>query len=89
MWWKICLALVGHQRPQGAELSVAHELIPTILNDCLGIKRVATRLVPKDHLTRLSLCTNFWPKTQRTSLKNQRIHLIWHRSTLFSFQISN
>ena len=26
-----------------AELSVPHELIHTILNDCLGIKRVAAR----------------------------------------------
>ena len=41
MWWKICLALVGHQ------LSVSHESIRTILNDCLGMKRVTARLVPK------------------------------------------
>ena len=38
-----------------AELSVSHESIRTILNDCLGMKRAATRLVPKDHFTRLSL----------------------------------
>ena len=38
-----------------AELSVSHESVRTILNDCLGMKRVAARLVPKDHLTRLSL----------------------------------
>ena len=38
-----------------AELSVSHESIRTILNDYLGMKRVAARLVPKDHLTRLSL----------------------------------
>ena len=50
-----------------AELSVYYELIRTILNDCLGMKRVAARLVPKDHLTRLSLWTNFWPKTKRIS----------------------
>ena len=37
-----------------AELSVSHESIRTILNDCLGIKRVVARLVPKDHLTKLS-----------------------------------
>ena len=36
-------------------LSVSHESIRTVLNDCLGIKRVAARLVLKDHLTRLSL----------------------------------
>ena len=30
------------------KLSVSHELIRTILNDCLGMKRVATRLVPKE-----------------------------------------
>jgi len=27
---------------------VSHESIRTILNDCLGMKRVAARLVPKD-----------------------------------------
>ena len=37
------------------ELSVSHESIRTILNDCLGMKRVAARLVLKDHLRRLSL----------------------------------
>ena len=37
------------------ELSVSHKSIRTILNNCLSIKRVADRLVPKDHLTRLSL----------------------------------
>ena len=42
-------------REIAAELSVSHESIRTILNDCLGMKRVAARLVPKDHLTRLSL----------------------------------
>ena len=31
-----------------AELSVSHESIRIILNDCLGMKRVAARLVPKD-----------------------------------------
>ena len=38
-----------------AELSVSPESIRTILNDFLGMKRVAARLVPKDHLTRLLL----------------------------------
>ena len=42
-------------REIAAEVSVSHESIRTILNDCLGMKRVASRLVPKDHLTRLSL----------------------------------
>ena len=37
------------------ELSVPHESICTISNDCLSMKRVAARLVPKDQLTRLSL----------------------------------
>ena len=37
------------------ELSVSHESSLTFLNDCLRMKRVATRLVPKDHLIRLSL----------------------------------
>ena len=35
------------------ELFVSQELIRTILNDCLGIKRVAAWLAPKDHLIRL------------------------------------
>ena len=38
-----------------AELSVSQESIHTTLNDCLGMKRVAAQLIPKDHLTRLSL----------------------------------
>ena len=40
-------------RERGTELSVSHESIRIILNDCLGMKRVAARLVSKDHLTRL------------------------------------
>ena len=32
-----------------AKLSVFHKSICTIFNDCLGMKRVAARLVPKDH----------------------------------------
>ena len=42
-------------REIAAELYVFRESIHTILNDWLGMKRVAARLVPKDHLTRLSL----------------------------------
>ena len=42
-------------REIAAELSVSHESIRTILSDCLGMKHVAARLVPKYHLTRLSL----------------------------------
>ena len=42
-------------REISAEFSVSQESIRTILNHCLGMKRVAARLVPKDHLTRLSL----------------------------------
>ena len=42
-------------REIAAELSVSYESIRAILNDCLGMKRVAARLVPKDHLTRLLL----------------------------------
>ena len=41
-------------REIAAELRVSHESIRTILNDCLGMKRVAARLVPKDRFTRLS-----------------------------------
>ena len=55
----------------------------------LGMKRVAVRLVPKDRLTRLSLWTNFWQKTQRISSNNHRIRLIWLRPTFFSFKNSN
>ena len=39
----------------GAELSVSHKSMRTILNNCLGMKCVASRLVPKYHFTRLSL----------------------------------
>ena len=39
-------------RKIAVELSVSQKSIRTILNHCL---RVATRLVPKDHLRRLSL----------------------------------
>ena len=42
-------------REIAAELSVSHESIRTILNHCLGMKRVGARLVPKDHFTRLLL----------------------------------
>ena len=45
-------------REKAAELFVSHESICTILNDCLGMKRVAARLVPKDlthHLLSQSL----------------------------------
>ena len=35
-------------REIAAELSVSHESIPTILNDCLGMKCFAARLVSKD-----------------------------------------
>ena len=42
-------------REIAANVFVPHESISTILNDCLGMKRVAARLVPKYHLTRLSL----------------------------------
>ena len=42
-------------REIAAELSMFHESIRTILNDCLVMKRVVARLVPNEHLTRLSL----------------------------------
>ena len=42
-------------REIAVELYVSRESIRTILNDGLGMKRVAARLDPKDHLTRLSL----------------------------------
>ena len=45
-----------------SELSVSHESIRTILNDCLDMKRAAARLVPKNHLTRLSLSKEFLAK---------------------------
>jgi len=35
-------------REIAAELSVSHKSIRTIVQDCLGMKRVATRLGPKD-----------------------------------------
>ena len=39
---------VKRLREIAAELSVSHESIHTILNDCLDMKRVAARLVLKD-----------------------------------------
>ena len=42
-------------REIAAELSLRRESSRTVLNDCLDMKLVAARLVPKDHLTRLSL----------------------------------
>ena len=45
-----------------AELSVSHESIRTILNDFLGMKRIAARLVPKD--------LNFLQKLNRLKAKN-------------------
>ena len=59
-------------REIAAELSMSHESIRNILKDCLDIERVAARLLPKDHLTKLSLWTNFWPKTQRISYRHFR-----------------
>ena len=71
------------------KLSVSHKSVRTLWNDCLGMKRDAARLVPKDNLTRLSFWTNFWPESQWISSNNHRIHLIWLRPTFFSFQNSN
>ena len=51
-------------REIAAELAVSHESIRTILNDCLSMKRVAARLVPKD--------LNFLQKLNRV---NQQYHL--------------
>ena len=45
-----------------AELSVSHKSISTILKDCLGMKRVAARLVLKD--------LNFLQKINRVKAKN-------------------
>ena len=42
-------------REIAAEHSVSHESIRITLNDCFGMKRIAARLVPKDHFTRISL----------------------------------
>ena len=45
-----------------AELSESRESIRTILNDCLGMKRIAAQLVPKD--------LNFLQKLNRVKAKN-------------------
>ena len=55
-----------------------------IKNSARGMQTAITH-----HLTRLSLWSNFWPKTQRISWNNHRIYLIWLRPTFFSFQNSN
>ena len=49
-------------REIAAKLSVSYESVRTILNDCLGIKRVNARLVPKD--------LNFLQKLNRVKAKN-------------------
>ena len=49
-------------REIAAELSVPHESIRTISNDCLGMERGAARLVPKD--------LNFFQKLKRVKTKN-------------------
>ena len=73
MWWKIEVDFVKVEemvtenrhlslREIAAKLSVSHETIRTILNDCLGMKRLAARLVPKD--------LNFLQKLNRVKAKN-------------------
>ena len=49
-------------REIAAELSVSHQSIRTILNDCSGMKRVAARLVLKD--------LNFFQKLNRVKAEN-------------------
>ena len=47
-----------HKKKSTKTNFLSHESIRTILNDCLRMKRIAARLVPKDlthHLTRRSL----------------------------------
>ena len=68
-----------------AELSVSHESICTILNDCLGMKCFAAGLVPKD----LNFLQKLNRVNQRISSNNHRIHLIWLWPTFFFFQNSN
>ena len=75
-------------REIASEFSVFHESIRTILNDCLGMKRVAARPVPKD-LNFLQKLNYVKAKTQRILSNNRRIHLIWLRPTFFPFQNSN
>ena len=75
-------------REIAAEISVSHESIRTILNDCLGMKPVATRLVRKD--------LTFLQKLNRVKAKNST-NIIEHPpyspdmawSTFLSFQNSN
>ena len=72
-------------REIAAELSVSLESIRIILNNCLSMKRVAARLVPKD----LNFLQKLNRVNQRISLNNRRIHLIWLQPTFFSSQNSN
>ena len=75
-------------REIAAELSVSHESISSILNDCLGMKRVVARLVSKD--------LNFLQKLNRVEAENST-NIIEQRpylpdmapATFFSFQNSN
>ena len=57
-----------------AELSVSHESIRVILNDCLGMKSVASRLVPKD--------LNFHFHCQRIS--DQKLNEYHRKTTVFT-----
>ena len=85
-----------------AELSVSHESIRTIFNDCLGMKRVAARLVPRDlnffqKLNRVKMAEDMLERVNSDPTFIKRIVtgdetlvcLIWLRPTFFSFQNSN
>ena len=70
-------------REIGAELSVYHESIRTILNDCLGMKSVAARLVPKNHLT--SRVTVFIDENDSRSFPGHRKFFPGHYKNSFQW----
>jgi len=55
-------------REIATELSVSHESIRTIVHDCLGMKRVAARLVPKD--------LNFLQKLNRVKIAEDMLERV-------------
>ena len=61
-------------REISAELSVSRELIRTILNDFLGMKRVAVRLVPKDLNFLQKLNHLIWLQPTFFSFQNSNYH---------------
>lgn len=73
-------------------LGISYGSAEHILTDVLGLKRVASRLVPKklNFIQKQRwLCRSFWPKTQPISSTKHRTLQIWPRVTFSSSPDSN